>query len=26
MERDYKTGTKDNIKVFTGLEIEHTPA
>ena len=26
MERDYKTGIKDNINVFTGLEIEHTPA
>ena len=26
MERDYKTGVKDNIKVFSGVEIEHTPA
>ena len=26
MERDYKTGVKDNIKVFSGIEIEHTPA
>ena len=26
MERDYKTGIKDNINVFSGLEIEHTPA
>ena len=26
MERDYKTGVEDNIKVFSGVEIEHTPA
>jgi len=26
MERTYKTGTKNNIKVFSGVEIEHTPA
>ncbi len=26
MLRDYETGTTDEIKVFSGLEIEHTPA
>ena len=26
MLRDYKSGTKDNVKVFSGLEVEHTPA
>ena len=26
MERTYKTGTKNNVNVFSGLEIEHTPA
>ena len=26
MEREYKTGLKDDVKVFSGLEVEHTPA
>jgi hypothetical protein len=26
MERDYASGTADNITFFTGVEIEHTPA
>ena len=26
MLRDYKFGLKDDVKVFTGLEVEHTPA
>jgi len=26
MEREYKTGLKNNVKVFSGMEIEHTPA
>ena len=26
MERIYKTGTKNNVKVFSGIEVEHTPA
>ena len=26
MERDYKTGVKKNITIFSGVEIEHTPA
>ena len=26
MLRDYNTGTVDNVKVFSGLEVEHTPA
>ena len=26
MERDYKTGIKNNVKVFSGIEVEHTPA
>ena len=26
MLRDYKSGTKDNVKVFYGVEVEHTPA
>jgi hypothetical protein len=26
MKRDYTEGTKDNIKLFTGVEIEKTPA
>ena len=26
MLRDYETGTKDDVKVFAGLEVEHTPA
>ena len=26
MQRDYATGYKDDVNVFSGLEIEHTPA
>ena len=26
MIRDYKTGIKDGVGVFSGKEIEHTPA
>ena len=26
MDRDYKTGKSDDVGVFSGLEIEHTPA
>lgn len=26
MLRDYKTGVKEDVKVFSGKEIEHTPA
>ena len=26
MDRDYKTGTSKSVGVFSGLEIEHTPA
>jgi hypothetical protein len=26
MKRDYNTGIKNDVKVFSGLEIEHTPA
>jgi hypothetical protein len=26
MKRDYKSGTLDNVILFTGLEIERTPA
>ena len=26
MERTYKTGKQKNVTVFSGLEIEHTPA
>ena len=26
MERDYKTGKSDSVGVFSGIEIEHTPA
>ena len=26
MDRDYKTGKSDSVAVFSGLEIEHTPA
>jgi len=26
MDRDYTTGTADNVTFFTGVEIEHTPA
>ena len=26
MEREYKTGLKDDVKVFSGFEVEHTPA
>jgi len=26
MDRDYKTGKSDSVGVFSGLEIEHTPA
>ena len=26
MERTYKTGIKNNVKVFSGIEVEHTPA
>lgn len=26
MQREYQTGTEDNVSIFTGIEIEHTPA
>ena len=26
MDRDYKTGKSDSVGVFSGLEVEHTPA
>ena len=26
MDRDYKTGKSNSVGVFSGLEIEHTPA
>ena len=26
MNRDYTTGTADNVQFFTGTEVEHTPA
>lgn len=26
MNRDYTTGTADNVQFFTGIEVEHTPA
>ena len=26
MKREYTSGTKENVKFFTGVEIEHTPA
>jgi len=26
MKREYTSGNKDNVKLFTGIEIEHTPA
>ena len=26
MEREYQTGTNNNVTFFTGIEIEHTPA
>jgi hypothetical protein len=26
MDRDYKTGKSDSVGVFSGIEIEHTPA
>ena len=26
MKRDYKTGEQENIQMFTGTEVEHTPA
>mgnify|MGYP001280664010 FL=1 len=26
MQRDYTTGYKEDVKVFSGIEIEHTPA
>ena len=26
MDRDYKTGKSDGVGVFSGLEVEHTPA
>ena len=26
MLRDYSTGYKDDVQVFSGLEVEHTPA
>ena len=26
MLRDYKTGVTDNVGVFSGKEVEHTPA
>lgn len=26
MNRDYTTGTADNVEFFTGVEVEHTPA
>ena len=26
MDRDYKTGKSDSVGLFSGLEVEHTPA
>ena len=26
MDRDYKTGRSDNVGIFSGIEVEHTPA
>ena len=26
MDRDYKTGKSDSVGIFSGIEIEHTPA
>ena len=26
MDRDYKTGKSKSVGVFSGLEVEHTPA
>ena len=26
MDRDYKTGRSDSVGVFSGFEVEHTPA
>ena len=26
MDRDYKTGTSKDVGLFSGIEIEHTPA
>ena len=26
MDRDYKTGKSETVGVFSGLEVEHTPA
>ena len=26
MDRDYKTGRSDSVGIFSGLEVEHTPA
>jgi len=26
MKRDYTTGTSENVRIFTGIEVEHTPA
>ena len=26
MERDYKTGKSDSVGIFSGVEVEHTPA
>ena len=26
MDRDYKTGKSDSVGVFSGYEVEHTPA
>ena len=26
MDRDYKTGKSESVGVFSGIEIEHTPA
>ena len=26
MERTYKTGVRNDVKVFSGIEVEHTPA
>ena len=26
MDRDYKTGKSDSVGIFSGYEVEHTPA
>ena len=26
MDRDYKTGKSDSVGIFSGFEVEHTPA